>query len=76
MTAAQLANLEIVADAMEIAGLPDLGSDALLYAGSAAWDRWENHIPQVVAQLWPCMSYEARLCVYLTAKVISVGPTA
>lgn len=71
MTEAQLANIRLVADAMTFNGLPNLGDDAMAYAGSATWDDWRNHVPQVLVAHWEWLSQEARLCVYLTARVVT-----
>ncbi len=48
---------------------PQLDSDDLMiYAGSAMWGDWENHVPGVVRMVWPKLSRESRLAVFLTAK--------
>jgi len=60
--------LVLIADSLDLAGMPPLDGDSLQYAGAATWEKWENHIPQVLIQLWPYMTYEAKLCVYVTAK--------
>lgn len=61
--------LRNVAAAMnDDAGQPDLGDDALIYSGSATWDMWQNHVPQIVVSMWPLFDEETRYAVYVTAK--------
>ena len=72
MTPAQIANLRCITDVTEISGLPCLDDDAVNYAGSATWDDWRNHVPQILIHQWRALSEEARLCVYLTAKQVTV----
>jgi hypothetical protein len=50
---------------------PNLGPDALIYAGSATWDRWENHVPVGLRSMWPLLGEESRLAVFLTAKAFT-----
>ena len=45
-----------------------LRDDALAYAGSATWEMWENHVPQILVALWLQLSPQARLAVFITAK--------
>lgn len=47
---------------------PNLGDDALLYAGSATWEDWRNHIPNSVRHAWKSLSDESRLVAFLIAK--------
>ena len=47
---------------------PNLGDEALSYSGSATWDRWENHVPAAIFAMWPVLSEETRLAVFLTAE--------
>ncbi len=71
MTTAFLANIRLIADSMDVNGLPGLGDDALAYAGSATWDMWQNHVPELLRAHWDKLSEESRLCVYLTAKSVT-----
>ncbi len=48
-----------------------LNDDALLYAGSATWEMWENHIPIIGVQLWAELSMETRAMLFIMAKSVS-----
>ena len=71
MTQAQLANIRLIADSMQVSGMPSLGDDALIYQGSAQWDDWRNHVPKILAEKWAWLSEEARLCIYVTAHQVT-----
>jgi len=61
--------MAIVAEAMCNGTTPDLtNDDTLIYAGSATWEDWENHVPAIVRSVWPHLSMQARLAVFITAK--------
>ena len=49
----------------------DLGDDALIYAGSATWDDWRNHVPDAVRAVWPVLDRAARAAAYLTANAVT-----
>lgn len=72
MTPAQLANIQIVADSMDFGGLPKLDDDAVAYAGSATWSMWQNHVPEILRAHWTWLSEEARICVYLATKSVTI----
>ena len=52
-------------------GQINLADDALVYAGAAVWDRWENHVPLVVQQAWGELDENARAAVFLTAEAVT-----
>lgn len=64
------AGLKLAMAASEIFGDcdPHTSDDALIYAGSATWDDWRNHVPQVVRSVWKDLPMVARLAVLITAK--------
>lgn len=66
-----LRQLCTVANETDPTGAPDLSDDALVYAGSATWEMWQNHVPGIVRSMWPLFDEEARLAVYLTAKAMT-----
>ncbi len=49
----------------------DIGDNALVYAGSCTWDRWQNHVPMAVQSVWKSLPKSARLGVFLTAKAVT-----
>ena len=71
MSETYLKQLRIVANEMDEAGPPDLSDDAMIYAGSATWDMWQNHVPNIVRNMWVLLSEESRLAVYMTAKQVT-----
>ena len=70
MTQADIA-MVVAAQAQFGCGVLPLQDDSLTYAGSATWDDWENHVPEVVRQAWTELSMQARLAVLLTAKHVT-----
>lgn len=48
---------------------PTLGDDALIHAGSALCGDWRNYVSTSVVEFWPNLTQQARLAVYLTAKL-------
>lgn len=52
-------------------GVMPFGASDLIHHGSMTWDMWQNHVPLEVAYLWPELSEETRLAVYLTAKAVT-----
>jgi hypothetical protein len=63
-----LKQLRTVAEAMDECGAADLSDDALIYAGSATWDMWQNHVPGIICSMWPLLDEQSRLVAYITAK--------
>ncbi|MGH9931013.1 MAG: hypothetical protein ACREA9_17535 [Pyrinomonadaceae bacterium] len=62
----------VAANAISPGTTPDLSRDDLLiYAGSAQWGDWENHVPRAVCMSWPQLDVKARLAVFLTAKLVT-----
>lgn len=68
MAEVYLKQLREVATAMDEAGAPDLSDDALIYAGSAVWGMWQNHVPGIIRSMWPLLDEQSRLVAYVTAK--------
>lgn len=56
-------------------GEAEIGDDALLYAGSATWEMWQNHVPNIVRSMWPMLDEQTRLVAYVTAKRIASSVT-
>jgi hypothetical protein len=66
-----LKQLRTVAAAMDESGAPDLSDDALICAGSATWDMWQNHVPGIIRSMWPLFDEQSRLVAYITAKQVT-----
>lgn len=49
----------------------DLSDDALIYAGSATWNDWRNHVPEAVRSSWASIDRVGRAAVFLTAKAVT-----
>lgn len=49
----------------------DLSDDALLHAGSATWEMWQNHVPVAVMQAWSSLNEETRAAVFLCCMSIA-----
>lgn len=71
MNEVYLKQLRTVAEAMDETGQPDLSDDALIYAGSATWDMWQNHVPVIIRCMWPLLDQQSRLVAYITAKQVT-----
>ncbi len=46
----------------------DLSDDALIYAGSATVEMWQNHVTQMQLAMWPTMDQYERAAVFLQAR--------
>lgn len=75
MNEVYLKQLRTIAKAMDDVSDPDLGDDALIYAGSATWEQWQNHVPGILRSMWPLLDEPARLAVYITAKQFTTYDT-
>ena len=49
----------------------DFSDDALIYAGSAKWDDWRNHVPVSVQSAWRDLNEDARAALYITAEAVT-----
>ena len=67
-----LVSLRIAATAIAGPGGVRIEDGVLVYAGSAQWAEWENHLPMIVRQVWPNLSEESRLALFIMAKSFSM----
>ena len=62
---------EAIAMLRQITANADVSDDALIYAGSATWEDWRNHVPVAVRMVWKDLSEETRRAVWSTCFAVT-----
>lgn len=66
-----LPDVEAIALLRQITANADVSDDALIYAGSATWQDWRNHVPIAVRMVWKDLSEETRRAVWSTCFAVT-----